>query len=82
MCVVNSSSLMVLGGWSQDSALSSVEILNLETGTWSQGPPMERPRYGHACLYTELGGREGVLVTGGALSGRAGHSQVGRGILR
>lgn len=67
---LNSSSLMVLGGWSSSGPLDSVSVLDLESGTWRQAAPMTRPRYGHTCLKTELGGRPGVMVAGGALSGK------------
>ena len=68
---LNSSSLMVLGGWgSSGQPLASVEILNLETGSWRPGPELTRPRYGHTCLLTEMGGRRGVMVAGGALTGQ------------
>ena len=67
---VNSSSLMVLGGWGDDGPLSSVSVLNIDTGEWSSGPDMTRPRYGHTCLMTEMGGRPGVMVAGGALTGK------------
>lgn len=68
---LNSSSLMVLGGWgSSGQPLASVEILNLDTGSWRPGPELTRPRYGHTCLLTEMGGRRGVMVAGGALTGK------------
>jgi hypothetical protein len=66
---VNSSALMVIGGWGGSAALSSVEVLDVGTGVWLPGPSLPAPSYGHACLRTELSGREGVLVTGGALTG-------------
>jgi len=67
---VNSSSLIVAGGWGAEGALDSVEMLNVETGVWTHLPPMPEPRYGHTCLVTEVYGRLGVMVAGGALSGR------------
>ena len=67
---LNSSSLMVLGGWSSSGQpLASAEILDLDTGSWRPGPQLTRPRYGHTCLLTEMGGRQGVMVAGGALTG-------------
>ena len=67
---LNSSSFMVLGGWgSSGLPLASVEILNLDTGSWRPGPELPRPRYGQTCLLTEIAGRQGVMVVGGALSG-------------
>ena len=69
MYLVNSSSLVVVGGWDGENALTSVEILNLETGRWETGPSLPEPSYGHACLRTEVGGIEGIMVTGGALTG-------------
>jgi hypothetical protein len=67
--VVNSSALMVIGGWGGSAALSTVEVLDVGAGVWRSGPPLAAPSYGHACLRTEMAGREGVLVTGGALTG-------------
>ena len=46
-----------------------MEILNLETGRWEKGSDLPEPSYGHACLHTEVGGKEGIMVTGGALTG-------------
>ena len=67
---LNSSSVMVVGGWGAAGPLSQVTILNLDTGTWVPGPELSTPRYGHTCLLTELAGRPGVLVAGGALTGK------------
>ena len=67
---LNSSSLMVLGGWGSDGPLSSVQILDLDTGEWRDGPEMVRARYGHTCLLMEMAGRPGVMVAGGALTGK------------
>ncbi len=66
---MNSSALMVIGGWGGSAALSTVEVLDVGAGVWRSGPPLAAPSYGHACLRTEMAGREGVLVTGGALTG-------------
>jgi len=67
---INSSSLLVAGGWNGDKPLASVELLDLETGAWTSAPPLPHPSYGHACLHTEIRGRDGIMVTGGALTGR------------
>ena len=67
---LNSTSLMVLGGWGSTGPLASVQVLDLETGEWTDGPEMTRARYGHTCLMTEMGGRPGVMVAGGALTGK------------
>ena len=61
---------MVIGGWGGSAALATVEVLDLGEGVWRAGPPLPAPSYGHACLLTEVGGRDGVLVTGGALTGK------------
>ena len=66
---MNSTALMVLGGWGEDGPLDSVQILDMETGSWSQGPSLPKPRYGHTCLLTEVAGSMGVMVAGGALTG-------------
>ena len=66
---VNSSALLVIGGWSEDGPMASVEMLDLDTGKWRSLTAMASPRYGHACLHTEVGGRDGIMVTGGALTG-------------
>ena len=60
---------MVLGGWGEDGSLDSVEMLDMETGAWRQGPPLPKARYGHTCLLTEVAGTRGVMVAGGALTG-------------
>lgn len=67
-------SVMVLGGWGGEGGragpLSQVSVLDLETAQWRPGPALTTPRYGHTCLLTELAGRRGVLVAGGALTGK------------
>jgi hypothetical protein len=66
---VNATALLVIGGYSKRGALSSVEALDTATGRWERMPDLPRPRYGHSCLLMEWAGREGVLVSGGALTG-------------
>ena len=44
-------------------------MLNTATGKWSQLSDLPSPRYGHSCLLMQLKGREGILVSGGALTG-------------
>ena len=60
---------MVLGGWGEEGPLDSVQILDLETGSWTNGPSLPKARYGHTCLLTEVAGSTGVMVAGGALTG-------------
>ena len=67
---LNTTAVMVLGGWGSEGPLSEVTILDMETGQWRPGPDMTTPRYGHTCLLTELAGRLGVLMAGGALTGK------------
>jgi hypothetical protein len=66
---VNDSALLIIGGYSKNGALDSVELLDIESGRWERLPDLPRPRYGHACLLMELRGQEGILVSGGALTG-------------
>ena len=67
---LNSSRVAVLGGWAENTALDTVLYLDLESGAVVAGPTLPRPRYGHTCLATELAGRPGILVAGGALTGK------------
>jgi len=67
---VNETALMVLGGWGAEGALDSVQVLDLETGRWEDGPSLPSPRYGHTCLLTEVAGTRGIMVAGGALAGK------------
>ena len=67
--LVNSSTLVVVGGWDGEQPMASVQLLNLDQGTWTPSVPLPQPSYGHACLHTEIHGREGIMVTGGALTG-------------
>jgi Kelch motif len=67
--LVNESALMVIGGWDGSAALPTVEVLDLAEGVWRSGPSLPAPSYGHACLNTQVAGRDGILVTGGALTG-------------
>jgi len=46
------------------------EVLNLESGHREAGIDLPSASYGHACLVTEIAGQQGVLVTGGALTGK------------
>ena len=66
---VNSTALLIIGGYSQDGALASVELLDIKTGRWEKLEDLSQPRYGHSCLLMELAGSEGILVSGGALTG-------------
>ena len=66
---VNSTALLIIGGYSQEGALSSVELLDIKTGRWEKLQDLPQPRYGHSCLLMELAGSEGILVSGGALTG-------------
>ena len=66
---VNQTALLIVGGYSQHGALDSVQLLDIESGRWETMPNLPRPRYGHSCLMMELGGKEGILVSGGALTG-------------
>jgi len=66
---VNETAMLIIGGYSQEGPLSSVELLDIKSGRWERLPDLPQPRYGHACLLMELAGQEGVLVSGGALTG-------------
>lgn len=66
---VNSTALLVVGGYSRLGALASVELLDIVTGRWETLEDLPKPRYGHSCLHMELAGAEGILVSGGALTG-------------
>ena len=61
--------MVVIGGYSRSGALDSVELLDTVTGRWESMPSLPQPRYGHSCLTMELAGSEGILVSGGALTG-------------
>jgi len=68
---INDTALMVLGGWGEDDTpLDSVKILDIQSGMWEDGPSLPSPRYGHTCLLTEVAGTQGIMVAGGALSGK------------
>ena len=54
--------MLIIGGYSQNGPLSSVELLDIKSGRWEKLPDLPQPRYGHACLLMELAGKEGVLV--------------------
>lgn len=66
---VNDTAMLIIGGYSKNGPLSSVELLDIKSGRWEKLPDLPQPRYGHACLLMELAGQEGVLVSGGALTG-------------
>lgn len=67
---VNETALMVLGGWAENGATDSVQVLDLVSGDWREGAPLPTPRYGHTCLLTEVQGTPGIMVAGGALGGK------------
>lgn len=66
---VNQTAILIIGGYSDSGALASMELLDVESGKWEKLTDLPQPRYGHACLFMELAGREGILVSGGALTG-------------
>lgn len=66
---VNQTAILIIGGYSDSGPLASMELLDVESGKWEKLPNLPQPRYGHACLFMELAGREGILVSGGALTG-------------
>lgn len=66
---INSTAILIIGGYSQNGPLSSVELLDTVSGKWEKLEDLPQPRYGHACLLMELAGSQGVLVSGGALTG-------------
>ena len=66
---MNDTALLVIGGYSNGGALDSVELLDIESGRWDKLADLPKARYGHACLLMELQGQEGILVSGGALTG-------------
>ena len=66
---VNQTALLIIGGYSNNGALSSVELLDTVSGRWETYPDLPRARYGHSCLMMEWVGKEGILVSGGALTG-------------
>ena len=43
--------------------------MDIDSGRWEKLSDLPKARYGHACLLMELHGQEGVLVSGGALTG-------------
>lgn len=67
-CAVTAgSSIIVIGGHSNDSTQSLDTVLMYESSasSWTQLPVMLTPRRDHACIYVELETSAGVLVTGG-----------------
>jgi len=68
---VNKTAILIIGGYSQNGALDSVELLDIESGKWEHVESLPEARYGHSCLMMELAGTEGVLVSGGALTGKS-----------
>lgn len=67
---MNQTALLVVGGYTKGGAIASVELLDTETGRWQKMADLPKKRYGHSCLLMELQGRDGVLVSGGALTGK------------
>ena len=66
---MNSTAILIIGGYNKKGALSSVELLDTKSGNWEKLKDLPQPRYGHSCLKMELAGSEGILVSGGALTG-------------
>jgi len=48
-----------------NSDIANVDVLDTKTNTWSAADPLPIPRESPACMVTEVGGKEGILVTGG-----------------
>ena len=66
---MNSTAILIIGGYNKAGALSSVELLDTKSGTWEKLTDLPQPRYGHSCLLMELAGKEGILVSGGEKMG-------------
>ena len=66
---LNATAMVIIGGYSAKGAVSSVNVLDTATGRWEKLPDLPKARYGHACLLMEWKGVDGVLVSGGALTG-------------
>lgn len=66
---VNNTAILIIGGYGDNGPLSSVELLDIKSGRWEKLPDLPEPRYGHSCLLMELAGQEGILISGGALTG-------------
>ncbi len=64
--VLPDSRLLVCGGQGCGGALVDVEIFDPSLGSWGFGPPLLRPRFGHAASASGIG----IVVVGGA--GRSG----------
>ena len=64
-CAVSTGSAIILaGGYTNMSSTSMVMSLTREQG-WTMLESMKEARREHACLYVEMEGRKGMLVTGG-----------------
>lgn len=53
---------IAMGGFDGDQVLSSTEIFNAETGTWSPGPEMTTPRTNHRAAWLDS---ENIFISGG-----------------
>jgi len=58
---VNDTALLIIGGYSSKGALSSVEMLDTQTGRWDRLADLPKARYGHACLMMELHGQVTII---------------------
>ena len=54
--------IVVIGGYNDATAVSNVDSLNVETGTWSSLPSLETPAFGMAAV---VGSDSKIYVTGG-----------------
>ena len=65
-CAVSTgSSIILAGGQTNQSSSSLVFSLTKDKDDWTELQPMLQARRDHACLYAEMEGRKGMLVTGG-----------------
>ena len=65
-CAVSTgSSIILAGGQTNQSSSSLVLSLTKDKDDWTELQPMLQARRDHACLYVEMEGRKGMLVTGG-----------------
>ncbi len=59
----DANTLYVVGGGSRSSALSSVQILDIDDGSWSMGPEMKQNRNRHSCIVDQSKGTKSETKT-------------------
>ena len=65
MVKVNTTTVMIIGGYSNSSSSPSTFYFNVDSETWIEGPPLNIARRFHSCGLIRKTGKSSIIVIGG-----------------